>query len=303
MQVEDGGFEGPGATTFKGFALQPILPGATYYSQVLNNNDNSPDAEQGQQQRYYDAARSLDFQHGRGITRAAGAPWVRSYDAAKPEDGSAGKLPPWLEEIASLLVGSGVLRTWPKQISVNHYATPSHEYEMVPHKDGYADQAAIVSLGSDTLLEFWAKPASEAEKTYRKALFATMKSHYSGTDVFESLVGTEPTTSVWLEPGSVLVCEGGALEEFAHGLQARSTDAFAPVGTGGGGSGGGVGGGSSSGGGGGAVANAIAVSAPRLAARAAASSSAASEPPERIIIQRGERVSIVLWTPYTGHLK
>lgn len=26
---------------------------------------------------------------------------------------------------------------------------------MVPHKDGFADQAAILSLGSDTMLEFW----------------------------------------------------------------------------------------------------------------------------------------------------
>ena len=60
-----------------------------------------------------------------------------------------------LLEIVTRLVDSGILKNWPNQISVNHYDGVLHDYEMVPHKDGFADQAAILSLGSDTVLEFW----------------------------------------------------------------------------------------------------------------------------------------------------
>ena len=72
-----------------------------------------------------------------------------------------------------------LLRKMPRQVSVNFYETPA--YCMVPHKDGYADQTCIVSLGSDSRLHFWRQPMSEEEKLGR----AAFHTRDAGTAVYE----------------------------------------------------------------------------------------------------------------------
>ena len=159
-------------------------------------------------------------------------------------------------------------------------------------------------------------PVSQAERDFRNA-FAE---RYSGTDVFTELKTKPADQTVWLEPGSVLVSRGDALEGFAHGLRARPEDLY---------NGGGSGGGSSCVGGGGSAGegaslmmmvqvptNAAAVSSSALVARSKQTggqlatvsglpaAAAAAEPTDSVVaVPRRERASVVLWTPYTGHLE
>ena len=101
----------------------------------------------------------------------------------------------------------------------------------LPHKDGFVEQAAVLSLNSDCALSFWRVPMTDRERAAREAYRAL----WSGTEVYEHLVATAPgsTSSTldadcrcWLEPGSVLLLEGSALEDWAHGVVARESERF-----------------------------------------------------------------------------
>ena len=80
-----------------------------------------------------------------------------------------------MTEIARTLLDRNLLRKPPRQCSVNFYHQPC--YEMVPHKDGYSDQAAITSLGSDSVLHFWHVPMDAEERLARDMLHG----QHSGT--------------------------------------------------------------------------------------------------------------------------
>lgn len=61
---------------------------------------------------------------------------------------------------------------------MNFYDDPT--YNMVPHKDGYVDQAIIVSLGSHTALRFWHEPRSELElEAFKDLVSANLSSDVS----------------------------------------------------------------------------------------------------------------------------
>ena len=261
--------------TLTASGMIPQLPGATYYPSTFTADEA----------RLFDEAKQLPYPlRNRGITRAEGAPRLCAFPqldgGLRDADGDA--LPAPLTEIARTLLERNLLRKPPRQCSVNFYHQP--RYEMVPHKDGYSDQAAITSLGSDAVLDFWHAPMDAAEKLARDMLHG----QHSGTAVHDDCLERPPHCSVWMEPGSVLVLEGAALSDFVHGLASRAEDRFD----------------------GETIANAPLVSLPALRARLAAATSAdgveqrsgaaaEGEPAAQVAVPRRQRVSVVMWTAYT----
>jgi hypothetical protein len=67
-------------------------------------------------------------------------------------------------------------------------------------------------------------PLSAQDKVFREMLRGA--GEQSGTQVFEALKDRPADAAVWLEPGSVLVCEGTALDDWAHGLLPREEDVY-----------------------------------------------------------------------------
>ena len=189
------------------------LPGAAYHSRLFASSAK----------HLFEEASILPFPvRNRGITRAPGAPRLCTFSvsACGLLDGDGDPLPPLLVHVVRTLVESGALRRMPKQISINHYHDPG--YCMVPHKDGYADQAAIVSLGAASSLEFWHVPMTAEDKIARQAMHA----HVSGTGVFAECLTRPSDVSIWMEPGSVLVLERLALDDYVHGLRTSESDVF-----------------------------------------------------------------------------
>ena len=149
--------------------------------------------------------------------RSGCGPRTRTYR------GDSDALPPQLAAAAAALVAGGMLRRRPTMISVNHYDRPM--YEMLPHKDGFVEQAAVLSLAADCVLSFWRVPMTVRERAQREAF----RTQWSGTEVFDELAGEGARRAdccVWLEPGSVLLLEKSALEDWAHGVAARSVETF-----------------------------------------------------------------------------
>ena len=174
---------------------------------------------------------------------------------------------------------NNILHNWPQQVSTNLYQ--DKKYEMVPHKDGYSNEACIVSLGSATLLEFWKLPMTEQEKELRKMLVG----RFSGTEVLKSLVDKESDIQIFMEPGSALVLSGESLQDFAHGLRPKLIDFHNVISK---------------------CANIRAVSNIQLVNSTLLNSDEDKkihneiDLPPKFIVERNERVSIVLWTPYTS---
>jgi len=265
-----GGF-GRGSSTPTALAA---LPGACYAGSLLDPATAA---------RLFAEAQALPFpRRNRGITRAEGAPRVAVYRVGPcgSLDQEGDPLPPPLPEAIRLLLDSGVLRKAPVQASVNYYDQPS--YCMVPHKDGYAEQACILSLGSDACLHFWLEPMSESERLGRDL----MATHHSGTAVYHECLARRPEQSVWMEAGSVLALEGEALSDYVHGLPCSPSDAVelssdasaamnptAPP----------------------ALANAQCIDLPALRQRAGVAGGTCAVP-------RQPRVSIVLWTEFVPPL-
>jgi len=250
-----------------------VLPCSLYLSDVFGSSCG----------RLYDEVVRLDFpRHNRGITREFGAPHVAIFSVAScgTIDSLDDPLPPVLVEIIRSLVGAGILRKMPVQVSANHY----HEtkYCMVPHKDGYADQTAVVSLGADSSLEFWHEPMTAEERQAREL----MHKRASGTSVYSECLDRPCDAAVWLEPGSVLVLEKEALDDYVHGLRSSEVDLFSmpPAAK--------------------PHVNAGSVQLAALRARAAAAGAkqpSAFDDGAHLAVPRRPRVSIVLWTEFTGH--
>ena len=104
-------------------------------------------------------------------------------------------------------------RAQPVEVAPPRRSTSTTSDEMVPHKDGYSDQAAITSLGSDAVLDFWHAPMDTA--------VAREMSQHSGTAVPDC---RERPRSVL--DRAVCSCEGAALSDFVHGLASRAEDRF-----------------------------------------------------------------------------
>jgi len=267
-----GGATQPGSCHLDG------LPSASYLSDFFASDGDS----------LYEQATQLHFPHrNRGITRAVGAPHVAlfSVSACGTLDGDDMPLPPVIAGVIRRLVDSGSLRKMPTQVSVNHYTEPSC-YCMVPHKDGYADQTAVVSLGSDTSLEFWCVPMTAEERLAREMMHEST----SGTSVHDECLQRPCDAAVWLEPGSVLLLEREALDDYVHGLRASDRDVFAPPPVDASGTGGTA-----------SHVNANFVKLDALCQRAAIAGPRCAESEgfdDQIELQRLPRVSIVLWTEW-----
>jgi len=254
------------------------LPSASYLSDVFASDGDS----------LFRQATQLYFpRRNRGITRVAGAPHVALFSVAAcgTLDGDGEPLPPVIAGIIRRLVDSGALRKVPTQVSVNHYTEPSC-YCMVPHKDGYADQTAVVSLGSDASLEFWRVPMTAEERLAREMMHEST----SGTSVHDDCLRRPRDAAVWLEPGSALLLERESLDDYVHGLQSSDRDVFVPPEA--------VARGST---GTGRHANANLVRLDALWQRAAVAGPRPAEIvgfDEQIEVRRLPRVSIVLWTKW-----
>jgi hypothetical protein len=149
--------------------------------------------------------------------RSGCGPRTRTYR------GDSDALPPELAATAAALVEHGLLSRPPTMISVNHYDRPV--FQMLPHKDGFVEQAAVLSLAADCVLSFWRVAMTNRQRAAREAF----RTQWSGTEVFDELAGEGARRAdfrVWLEPGSVLLLEGSALEDWAHGVAARSVETF-----------------------------------------------------------------------------
>lgn len=258
------------------------LPGASYHAATF---DAATSAD-----LFSSITKQLPFPVlNRGITRAEGAPRLCAFklergasttgslDGAALCDDSGDPLPASLAHIVKTLLDRKILRSLPRQCSVNYYDKP--DYCMVPHKDGYSSQAVIVSLGSDSALRFWREPMGEEERRARDLLHVS----HSGTSVYEECLRRGADCSVWMEPGSALVLEGAALFDFVHGLPAQAHDLYD-----------------------GSEANAHLVCPAAVHARAAAAASAAgpdqgglsTTPVLPLTVPRRPRVSVVLWTEF-----
>lgn len=188
------------------------LPGACYTSSLLD----PPTAA-----RLFAEAQALPFpRRNRGITREEGAPLVGVYPVGPcgTRDVGGSPLPTVLAEVIRLLLDCRLLRKMPIQASVNYYEQP--RYCMVPHKDGYADQTCILSLGSDACLLFWHEPTTAEERLGRRL----MHRRHSGTAVYSDCLQKPPHAAVWLEAGSVLTLEALALDDYVHGLPSSARD-------------------------------------------------------------------------------
>jgi len=148
-----------------------------------------------------------------------GAPWVtlltrRLQQWGEPVDDGApapSPLPPWLRDIADLLVQCGVFApsVAPNHVLVNEY-TPGQG--IMPHTDGprYHGCVAILSLGAAAVMHFQPQLATAD-------------------------IGTKPegpVASVVLRPRSLLVFAGEAFTGHLHGIRAvaeETVGAVAPV--------------------------------------------------------------------------
>ena len=240
------------------------LPGATYIPALLG-----PEATR----QLFEATTQLPFPvRNRGITRAEGAPKVAAFNldgSSTTADDFGDELPSPVIEIARALAERKLLRKAGRQCSVNLYDKPS--YCMVPHKDGYSEQAAIVSLGSDSVLEFWHEPMTDEERLGRDLLH----SQTSGTAVYENCLDQPSQCAMWMEPGSVLLLEGAALCDFAHGIRARREDIFEES----------------------TVSNAQLVSRSGLCERIARDP-VPQEAAASMVVPRRQRATVVFWTSY-----
>ena len=99
-------------------------------------------------------------------------------------------MPSWIEIIARRIVSAGLFSRMPVQALVNEYQPGQG---ISAHKDYEPfDEVASLSLVSGCLMEF-ARPKAE-------------------------------TTSLWLEPRSLLVLTGEARHEWTHAIRPRLTD-------------------------------------------------------------------------------
>eukprot|EP00931_Biecheleriopsis_adriatica_P058868 TRINITY_DN35130_c0_g1_i2.p1 TRINITY_DN35130_c0_g1~~TRINITY_DN35130_c0_g1_i2.p1 ORF type:complete len:281 (-),score=54.89 TRINITY_DN35130_c0_g1_i2:6-848(-) len=107
-------------------------------------------------------------------------------------------LPPWLQHLCEAVGKAASLSPVPNHVLVNHYQPGQG---IMPHTDGpaYQPRAAIVSLGSAVVFDFWRDHA-----------------HTAG--------GEAPTLSILLPPRSLLVFSDEAYCSHLHGIADRRFD-------------------------------------------------------------------------------
>eukprot|EP00439_Symbiodinium_sp_Y106_P081264 s42_g20.t1 len=107
-------------------------------------------------------------------------------------------LPPWLQELCLAVGDAAALEPTPNHVLVNHYQPGQG---ILPHTDGpaYSPWAAIVSLGSAVVFDFWRDHA-----------------HVAG--------GEAPVASLLVPPRSLLVFSDEAYKQHLHGISDRLAD-------------------------------------------------------------------------------
>jgi alkylated DNA repair protein alkB family protein 6 len=136
---------------------------------------------------------------GRRVMNAGGA-----APSAQWTHEDAERTPRYLHTLMTLMGTYGALKATPNHVLVNEYAC---EGGIDPHSDGdvYEEDVAILTLRGGALIEFWPR---EGPVTY------------SGEDTSD---GPRPVTSVFLQPGSLLLYRDEAYR-LRHGIRRNAVD-------------------------------------------------------------------------------
>jgi len=118
--------------------------------------------------------------------------------------GEQDKFPKFFEPLITRLKSLDIFSKVPFQVSVNMYDTV--ECSLEAHKDSCGDQVVILSFGTPIMLDFY----------YSQTLVYML-----GLFVNEM---PKPTTSLLLQPGSLLLLRGNSFHKFMHGIAEREKD-------------------------------------------------------------------------------
>lgn len=134
-------------------------------------------------------------------------------------------LPQWQSSFVMALHNLGVFHPvlYPaNSVRINAYSPGQGIY---PHLDGpvYYPRAAIISLGSQCVFDFY--PRIDADEEKRSFSWDRDKEVPAGPDL---PAGTKPSMSLLLEPGSLLVLSGDAFIQHRHGINAVECDEITP---------------------------------------------------------------------------
>eukprot|EP00933_Yihiella_yeosuensis_P045770 TRINITY_DN41194_c0_g1_i1.p1 TRINITY_DN41194_c0_g1~~TRINITY_DN41194_c0_g1_i1.p1 ORF type:complete len:281 (+),score=56.57 TRINITY_DN41194_c0_g1_i1:65-907(+) len=123
-------------------------------------------------------------------------------------------LPSWLQELCAAVAAAWTQAGSSDSVDRNEASIPNHvlinHYQpgggIMPHTDGpaYHPQAAIISLGSAVVFDFW-------------------RNHAQTTD------GTPPVVSLLVPPRSLLLFDGEAYKTHLHGIADRTYDSLGHV--------------------------------------------------------------------------
>jgi len=102
-----------------------------------------------------------------------------------------------------------ILKEKPFQLASNLYY--DEEICLSPHKDSIGKQALLISFNSTIIVDFYYHP------TNKYCIFLYPESDY------ESAYGV-PTTSLFLQPGSIFSFTGEAFTDYLHGIQLKKED-------------------------------------------------------------------------------
>jgi alkylated DNA repair protein alkB family protein 6 len=135
-------------------------------------------------------------------------------------------LPQWQGNIINALSTLGVFH--PVLFPANSVRLNSYKpgQGIHPHLDGpvYFPRAAIVSLGSQTVFDFYPRVDPDDDKR-GPFQWDRDKEVPAGPDM---PVGCKPKLSILLEPGSLLIFSGNAFINHRHGIQAVEEDEIGP---------------------------------------------------------------------------
>lgn len=135
-------------------------------------------------------------------------------------------LPQWQNNMINALQNLGAFHPvlYPaNNVRLNAYTPGQGIY---PHMDGpvYYPRAAIVSLGSQCVFDFY--PREDYDEDKRGFSWDRDKEVPSGPELPP---GVRPKISIMLEPGSLLIMSGDAFTRHRHGIQAVEEDEITPM--------------------------------------------------------------------------